>query len=180
MKTWGFIITLLPAMALAANCEAPPPFQPLATQKQTVFLEKAKQWQAFLPQQPSSVLLYNFWATWCAPCRQELPLLQQLNDEGRASVVLVNIEDSPAEAQKLLDSLQVKLKTTYSDADLLDALGLNGLPATVVAVNTNKAEANQTDPSQANTSQANAGLFVSIGVLKQEDKLRDWLKCLSF
>jgi len=42
------------------------------------------------------VLLMSFWATWCAPCKQELPILQDLlnryGDQGLA-VVAVNIDD---------------------------------------------------------------------------------------
>lgn len=39
-------------------------------------------------------LVLNFWATWCAPCIQEMPALQKLYQQG-AAVVGVNVGDSP-------------------------------------------------------------------------------------
>jgi len=37
-------------------------------------------------------LLINFWATWCAPCRREMPLLQALhNDQAKAGITVIGI-----------------------------------------------------------------------------------------
>lgn len=46
----------------------------------------------------------NFWATWCGPCRMELPELQQLSNEfGRRGLVIlaVNLESQPVPADKM-------------------------------------------------------------------------------
>ena len=41
-------------------------------------------------------LVINFWATWCAPCREEMPMLQQLSDRldpNRFAVIGVSVDD---------------------------------------------------------------------------------------
>jgi thiol-disulfide isomerase/thioredoxin len=45
-------------------------------------------------------LLVNVWATWCVPCREEMPALQQLHEEteGRLRIVAVSIDGSGAGA----------------------------------------------------------------------------------
>lgn len=51
-------------------------------------------------------LLVSVWATWCAPCRKELPLLQRYAEEydGRVDVIGINFTDQyPAKALRLLD-----------------------------------------------------------------------------
>lgn len=47
-------------------------------------------------------VLVDFTATWCGPCRQIAPLVDQLADEyaGRAKVVKLDIDESPSTAQK--------------------------------------------------------------------------------
>jgi thiol-disulfide isomerase/thioredoxin len=77
--------------------------------------------------QPSSladhsgrVLLVNLWATWCAPCRHEMPALDRLQaDLGSGdgfSVVPINIDTGAAEkAEAFLQSVDVKNLPLYRD-----------------------------------------------------------------
>jgi len=82
------------------------------------------------------VVLVNFWATWCGPCREEMPHLNALYDKYRKSGVVllgVNIDDDPATAlataRKLGVSFPVLLDTDKRVSKLYD---LATMPSTVV------------------------------------------------
>ncbi len=54
------------------------------------------------------VVFLNFWATWCIPCRQEMPTMEELHREFKGQgleVVAVNIKESMKEARKFFDEL---------------------------------------------------------------------------
>jgi len=49
------------------------------------------------------VTLINFWASWCAPCRLEHPILMQLAQDGRFDLVGINYKDVPENALNFLN-----------------------------------------------------------------------------
>jgi cytochrome c biogenesis protein CcmG, thiol:disulfide interchange protein DsbE len=51
------------------------------------------------------VTLVNVWASWCAPCRQEHPLLMELSKDGRFALSGLNYKDQPENALRFLGSL---------------------------------------------------------------------------
>lgn len=76
----------------------------------------------------------NLWATWCAPCRTELPAFQAASDQrDGVRFVGVDIGEDPADAQAFLDELGVTFEQ-YADVhgELSDALGVAALPVTIV------------------------------------------------
>ncbi len=60
-----------------------------------------------LAQYKGQVVMINFWATWCGPCRQEMPLLEQLHKKYKPmgfTMIGVNVEpDSTLAANWLQD-----------------------------------------------------------------------------
>ena len=78
------------------------------------------------------VVWINFWATWCRPCRKELPDIQKLYDEKRAAgleVLAINVEEDAADARAFFDELGVSLPMLLDrNAEVYDQYALRGLP----------------------------------------------------
>lgn len=77
----------------------------------------------------------NFWATWCPPCKEEMPAIQQLyKDNENIKVLTVNIQESK---DKVFDYL---MKNNFSFTNLLDKSGtvassqylVRGIPTTFI------------------------------------------------
>ncbi|MEX0991113.1 MAG: TlpA disulfide reductase family protein [Actinomycetota bacterium] len=84
-----------------------------------------------------SVMVVNFWASWCAPCRREQPMLQSLSEEYASRGVVfvgVNSRDQEAAAKAHLDEFGVTYPSVQDpDGKVAFEWGINqGLPATVV------------------------------------------------
>lgn len=84
------------------------------------------------------VVLLNLWATWCLPCRKEMPSLDRLRKEmgsDKFEVVAVSVDRKGAEAaKKFLDETQVERLALYVDATarMSSELRVIGLPATLL------------------------------------------------
>jgi len=89
-----------------------------------------------LQEQRGQVVLVNFWATWCAPCRQEMPHLARLYDKYRASgfVLLgVNVDDDAGKAIDLAAKLQLKFPVSLdTDKKVSRLYDLSAMPSTVL------------------------------------------------
>ena len=85
-----------------------------------------------------NILLLNFWATWCAPCKKELPKLDVLDQrfpQKQLNIVLINIENIKYnKIQSFFDELKVKNLVSYFDIKLklTKELKLRGLPITLI------------------------------------------------
>ena len=84
------------------------------------------------------VVLVNFWATWCGPCRDEMPSIQELKDKlaGKPFVVLaVNLDEPESRIRKFLSQMKVKLDFPVlldPEREVARAWGARILPASYV------------------------------------------------
>lgn len=89
-----------------------------------------------LQEQRGQVVLVNFWATWCGPCRQEMPHLNRLYDKYRdAGFVLlgVNVDDDVRKATELATKLDLRFPVLFdTDKRVSRIYDLSAMPATLL------------------------------------------------
>jgi len=80
------------------------------------------------------VWVINVWASWCAPCRQEHPLVNDMVKQGGAPVVGLNYKDKPDNARAWLTELGNPFVANASDIEGLVGIefGVYGVPETFV------------------------------------------------
>jgi peroxiredoxin len=81
------------------------------------------------------VVMINFWATWCGPCRQEMPLLAQLQAKYEPlgfTLLGVNVEPDSAAAVAWLKGVPVAFPILFdTDSAVAGRFGVEGMPSTV-------------------------------------------------
>ncbi len=81
-------------------------------------------------------VLVNFWATWCGPCRYEMPFLQRIHEEQAANglVVLgVNLGESPAEIREFMADFGLSFTMLLdSRQDVALTYNVRGIPTTLL------------------------------------------------
>jgi cytochrome c biogenesis protein CcmG/thiol:disulfide interchange protein DsbE len=81
-------------------------------------------------------VVVNLWATWCIPCRTEMPALDSVAEKvgGDVRVIGVNIGDDAEDAEAFLDEVAVDFPQYLDpDGDLHASVGATGMPTTVFA-----------------------------------------------
>jgi cytochrome c biogenesis protein CcmG, thiol:disulfide interchange protein DsbE len=82
---------------------------------------------------PTGRTLVNFWATWCPPCREELPRLAAAARPGRLKVVAVNVSQAPGSALRFWKEHALgALPLVFVGSSDLNGWPLPGLPTSVL------------------------------------------------
>jgi peroxiredoxin len=81
------------------------------------------------------VVMINFWATWCGPCRQEMPLLQQIQAKYEPlgfTLVGINVEPDSAAAMTWLKQVSVSFPILFDQKNVVaEQFGVQGMPSSV-------------------------------------------------
>ncbi|MCZ2817481.1 TlpA family protein disulfide reductase [Modestobacter sp. VKM Ac-2984] len=87
-----------------------------------------------LSRAPGVPTVLNLWASWCGPCREELPLVQQLADAAGDQVRVlgvVSVDRVPA-AASFADDAGVTFPSAFdADGEVMAGMGVNNLPYTL-------------------------------------------------
>ena len=82
------------------------------------------------------VVLLNFWASWCGPCRQEMPLMDEIYKQYKDlgfTILAVNVDEDSADADRFLSSVPVSFPILYDQQSKVSELyKVDAMPTTVL------------------------------------------------
>ena len=119
------LIVALPAVAAAPNAPAP-----------QFTLDARGGSQVNLAQYKGQVVMINFWASWCGPCRQEMPLLEDIYKKYNKlgfTLLGVNVEPDSKAAEDWLKQTPVSFPILYDkNSKVSQMYDVSGMPSTVI------------------------------------------------
>lgn len=82
------------------------------------------------------VVLINFWASWCGPCRQEMPKLQELHNKYQKlgfTVLGINVEKDASKANQIVAKGGISFPILYDSENTVSKLyNVSAMPSTVI------------------------------------------------
>ncbi len=82
------------------------------------------------------VVMINFWASWCAPCRQEMPLLEKIYKKYKRlgfTLLGVNVEQDTSAAKNYLKNVRVSFPILFDNTNKTSKLyKVSAMPTTVI------------------------------------------------
>jgi len=134
------VVSVVPALVLfgwlQAQVNVAPSPPPLGSPAPPVNLAVLYGGNASLTQERGNVVVMNFWASWCAPCRGEMPALQHVADDLRGehfTLFEVNLEEDAAAIDPVRQQLGVSTPILLDiQGDVTQRYGVRTLPATFV------------------------------------------------
>jgi peroxiredoxin len=126
-KLFVAVSMLLMAQAAIATPSGPAPdFTLKSNQGENIKLSELR----------GQVVMINFWASWCGPCRQEMPLLDQLYQRYRPmgfTLLGVNVEEDSSAADKVLKEIPVTFPVLYDKKNQVsENYQVRAMPSTVL------------------------------------------------
>ena len=82
------------------------------------------------------VVMINFWASWCGPCRQEFPALDQIYAKYKPmgfTLVAINVESEKSDAEKFLGATPVNFPILFDPGNVVSGkYGVSAMPTTIL------------------------------------------------
>jgi len=127
--TLGLLVTVFAATSLASSDlegQVAPDFALKSSTGENLRLSEYR----------GDVVMINFWATWCGPCRQEMPLLDELYTRYERvgfSLLGVNIDDDSRRAMQMIEELGVSFPVLFdARKEVSELYEVEAMPVTVL------------------------------------------------
>lgn len=133
-----FRFLLLVLFGVTACASAKPNAEPPAIKPDTILNELTdfKGGPFPLPTQKRKLQILEFWASWCAPCREAMPHMDRLYRQYRnkgLSVIAVNVDENPNDALSIIAQMRPQFSVAWDPyGEVQNAFGVNTLPTTVI------------------------------------------------
>lgn len=133
--TWKPLFVIVPALllGLCLNVQAA---QVLSGKASDFTLKSRSGKNIKLSELRGQVVMINFWASWCGPCRQEMPLLEALYKKYNAlgfTLLGVNVEQDSTKANGYLRDISVSFPILYDTKNTVSkAYNISAMPSTVM------------------------------------------------
>ncbi len=88
-----------------------------------------------LSEMRGKIVVLNFWATWCEPCKIEMPFFEDLHSTGREDLEIwaVNFDESPQQVQNFVEEYKLSFPILLDPGGLVqDLYRVRGYPTTYV------------------------------------------------
>lgn len=122
---YSFLLLLVVLFSFKADQRSLPEFKMLNAQKQPVYLSKYKGKKVFV----------NLWATWCGPCRAEIPSIEKLAaklDPNKVAFVMIGLDDEFEKPFAYANRNHIKLPVFYPAENLPAVFNTDAIPATFI------------------------------------------------
>lgn len=125
-KKMAVVLALTVALGSGALAESAPDFTLKSRSGDNVRLEELR----------GDVVMLNFWASWCGPCRQEMPHMDDIQKEFEDygfHVVAVNVDQNRADADRFLAAVPVDFTILFDEkSDVSQLYQVQAMPTTVM------------------------------------------------
>jgi len=131
-----FILVVLMSVVAVSTHAAKSKHEELSGPAKDFILKSNKGSNIRLSELRGRVVMLNFWASWCGPCRQEMPLLSKLSERYEAAgftLLGINVEADQKAADKLLKEIPVSFPVLYDPTSKVsEAYQVEAMPSTII------------------------------------------------
>jgi peroxiredoxin len=132
VKSWRKSLSAIFALLISLNVHAVKVGQPAPD-----FTLKSMDGKNFnLTEQRGNIILINFWASWCGPCRKEMPVLQDLQEKYQdlgVQVWGINVEQENQAGKDFLANLELSFSIFFDETNKLsETYDVQAMPTTVL------------------------------------------------